>query len=140
MGNTWEPRTSIPPFILKYYEQDLSRLGTSAPSDPKKAKVKMLEQTKTLSGGAPKKDVKNIPNNSKKYKNTLKPEKKAAEKINKKKEETKIPPKEPLKKEKEPPLNTSKILPNNKTQSTQNTKKVAEEVYNIETLVKKKGS
>ena len=100
----------------------------------------MIEQSKTLSGGAPKKDVKNIPNNSEKHKNTLKPEKKAAEQLKKKKEETKIPSKEPLKKEKEPPLNTSKILPNNKTQSKQNTKKVAEEVYNIETLVKKKGS
>merc|ERR1712013_512334 len=121
--NTWEPRASIPPFILKYYEQDLSRLGTSAPSDPEEAKVKMLEHTKTLSDGAPKKDVKNISNNSEKHKNTLKPEKKAAEQLKKKKEETKILPKEPLKKEKEPPLKTSKILPNNKMQSKQNTKK-----------------
>merc|ERR1711892_939025 len=31
--NTWEPKASIPEFILKYYEEDLSRLGTPAPTD-----------------------------------------------------------------------------------------------------------
>ena len=25
--NTWEPRSAIPPFIVKFYEQDLNRLG-----------------------------------------------------------------------------------------------------------------
>eukprot|EP00090_Calanus_glacialis_P031031 TRINITY_DN5075_c0_g1_i1.p1 TRINITY_DN5075_c0_g1~~TRINITY_DN5075_c0_g1_i1.p1 ORF type:complete len:590 (-),score=185.62 TRINITY_DN5075_c0_g1_i1:91-1860(-) len=29
--STWEPRSSIPDFILKYYEEDLSRLGKRAP-------------------------------------------------------------------------------------------------------------
>jgi len=29
--NTWEPRSSIPRFILKFYEQDPSRLGMPAP-------------------------------------------------------------------------------------------------------------
>ena len=29
--NTWEPKSSIPKFILKFYEQDLSRLGMAAP-------------------------------------------------------------------------------------------------------------
>jgi len=31
--NTWEPKASIPEFILKFYEEDLSRLGTPAPTD-----------------------------------------------------------------------------------------------------------
>jgi len=30
--NTWEPRNEIPAFIVKYYEEDLGRLGTPAPS------------------------------------------------------------------------------------------------------------
>merc|ERR1719481_1245394 len=30
--NSWEPKTSIPEFILQYYESDLSRLGKSPPS------------------------------------------------------------------------------------------------------------
>jgi len=29
--NTWEPISSIPPFILKFYEEDMSRLGLPAP-------------------------------------------------------------------------------------------------------------
>ena len=29
--NTWEPKSSIPKFIVKFYEQDLSRLGMPAP-------------------------------------------------------------------------------------------------------------
>ena len=29
--NTWEPRSAIPKFIVKFYEQDLSRLGMPAP-------------------------------------------------------------------------------------------------------------
>jgi len=32
--NTWEPKSSIPEFILRYYEMDLSRLGKPAPSEP----------------------------------------------------------------------------------------------------------
>jgi len=32
--NTWEPRSSIPAFILKHYEEDPSRLGKAAPADP----------------------------------------------------------------------------------------------------------
>jgi len=31
--NTWEPKSSIPAFILKYYEEDPTRLGTPAPTD-----------------------------------------------------------------------------------------------------------
>jgi len=31
--STWEPKASIPEFILKYYEEDLARLGTPAPTD-----------------------------------------------------------------------------------------------------------
>merc|ERR1712130_874813 len=31
--NTWEPKSSIPDFILQYYEMDPSRLGNPAPSD-----------------------------------------------------------------------------------------------------------
>jgi len=31
--DTWEPKTSIPKFILKYYEEDLTRLGKPAPSE-----------------------------------------------------------------------------------------------------------
>jgi len=31
--NTWEPKSSIPEFIIKYYEEDLSRLGTPAPTE-----------------------------------------------------------------------------------------------------------
>merc|ERR550519_2342072 len=30
--NTWEPRSSIPGSILKFYEEDLSRLGKPVPS------------------------------------------------------------------------------------------------------------
>merc|ERR1712150_297217 len=30
--NSWEPRSSIPEFILKFYEQDPSRLGKSSRS------------------------------------------------------------------------------------------------------------
>jgi len=30
--NTWEPKTSIPIFVLKFYEEDLSRLGSPAPN------------------------------------------------------------------------------------------------------------
>merc|ERR1711936_1425178 len=33
--NTWEPRSSIPKFILKYYEESLARLGQPAPSPTK---------------------------------------------------------------------------------------------------------
>ena len=29
--NTWEPKSSLPKFIVKFYEQDLSRLGMPAP-------------------------------------------------------------------------------------------------------------
>ena len=29
--NTWEPKSAIPKFIIKFYEQDLSRLGMPAP-------------------------------------------------------------------------------------------------------------
>merc|ERR1712218_157606 len=29
--NTWEPKSSIPDFILKFYEEDLTRLGKAAP-------------------------------------------------------------------------------------------------------------
>lgn len=29
--NTWEPKASIPGFILKFYEEDLSKLGSPAP-------------------------------------------------------------------------------------------------------------
>ena len=29
--NTWEPKSAIPRFILKFYEQDSSRLGMPAP-------------------------------------------------------------------------------------------------------------
>jgi len=32
--NTWEPRSSIPQFILEYYESDPTRLGTAAPTEP----------------------------------------------------------------------------------------------------------
>jgi len=31
--STWEPKASIPQFILKYYEEDLTKLGTPAPTD-----------------------------------------------------------------------------------------------------------
>jgi len=31
--NTWEPKSSIPEFIIKYYEEDPSRLGTPAPTE-----------------------------------------------------------------------------------------------------------
>jgi len=31
--NTWEPKGSIPPSILKFYEEDLTRLGTPAPAE-----------------------------------------------------------------------------------------------------------
>jgi len=32
--NTWEPKSAIPPFIIKYYEQNLSRLGRPVPAPP----------------------------------------------------------------------------------------------------------
>jgi len=32
--NTWEPKSAIPPFIIKYYEQNLSRLGSPVPAPP----------------------------------------------------------------------------------------------------------
>jgi len=32
--NTWEPRSAIPPFIVKFYEQNLSRLGQPVPAPP----------------------------------------------------------------------------------------------------------
>merc|ERR1712128_332041 len=44
--NTWEPKASIPAFILKWYEQDMSRLGKAAPN-PEQAKQAMLEKEKT---------------------------------------------------------------------------------------------
>eukprot|EP00092_Neocalanus_flemingeri_P087793 GFUD01110853.1.p1 GENE.GFUD01110853.1~~GFUD01110853.1.p1 ORF type:complete len:259 (+),score=91.30 GFUD01110853.1:42-779(+) len=31
--NTWEPKASIPEFILKFYEEDPTRLGTPAPTE-----------------------------------------------------------------------------------------------------------
>lgn len=31
--NTWEPKASIPEFIIKFYEEDLTRLGTPAPTE-----------------------------------------------------------------------------------------------------------
>jgi len=37
--NTWEPRTAIPGFILKFYDMDLKRLGQPAPSLPLEAKA-----------------------------------------------------------------------------------------------------
>jgi len=30
--NSWEPSTSIPKFVLKFYEEDLGRLGSPAPN------------------------------------------------------------------------------------------------------------
>jgi len=32
--NSWEPKSGLPIFITKYYEQDLSRLGSPAPGGP----------------------------------------------------------------------------------------------------------
>jgi len=32
--NSWEPRSGLPVFITKYYEEDLSRLGSPAPGGP----------------------------------------------------------------------------------------------------------
>jgi len=34
--NSWEPRSGLPSFIIKYYEEDLSRLGSPAPTPPTK--------------------------------------------------------------------------------------------------------
>jgi len=34
--NSWEPRTGLPAFIVKYYEEDLGRLGSPAPTPPTK--------------------------------------------------------------------------------------------------------
>jgi len=31
--NTWEPKASIPEFIIKFYEEDLTRLGSPAPTE-----------------------------------------------------------------------------------------------------------
>merc|ERR1712129_685830 len=31
--NTWEPKASIPEFIVKFYEEDPSRLGSPAPTE-----------------------------------------------------------------------------------------------------------
>eukprot|EP00091_Calanus_sinicus_P017270 TRINITY_DN37278_c0_g1_i1.p1 TRINITY_DN37278_c0_g1~~TRINITY_DN37278_c0_g1_i1.p1 ORF type:complete len:103 (+),score=40.15 TRINITY_DN37278_c0_g1_i1:441-749(+) len=31
--NTWEPKSSIPAYIVEFYEADLTRLGKSAPSE-----------------------------------------------------------------------------------------------------------
>jgi len=42
--NTWEPKSSIPQFILKYYEEDPSRLGTTAPADPDEVLVDTEEE------------------------------------------------------------------------------------------------
>lgn len=39
--NTWEPKASIPEFIIKFYEEDLTRLGTPAPTE---AQVEELEE------------------------------------------------------------------------------------------------
>jgi len=39
--NTWEPKASIPEFIIKFYEEDLTRLGTPAPTE---APVEELEE------------------------------------------------------------------------------------------------
>ena len=98
----------------------------------------MLEQTKKPSVKTPKKDQKDIPNNSKKQKSELKSEKNPAENITKKKEETKILSKQTQKEKKS--LNISKIQQKDKTKSMKTTKKVAKDVYNIESLVKKQGS
>jgi len=35
--NSWEPKSGLPTFIVKYYEEDLSRLGSPAPAPPKQA-------------------------------------------------------------------------------------------------------
>merc|ERR1712218_139799 len=73
-----------------------------------------------------------------KQKSDLKSEKKPAEQIKKKKEETKILSKETQ--EKKLSMTPSEISQKDKTKSMKNTKKVEEDVYNIESLVKKQGS
>merc|ERR1711935_1145032 len=40
--NTWEPKSSIPDFILQYYEADLTRLGGPAPSSQRSV-VELVE-------------------------------------------------------------------------------------------------
>merc|ERR1712128_289707 len=42
--NTWEPKASIPKFILKFYEEDPKRLGTPAPSGSQAAAVEEEEE------------------------------------------------------------------------------------------------
>jgi len=34
--NSWEPKSGLPEFIVKYYEEDLARLGSPAPAEPEK--------------------------------------------------------------------------------------------------------
>eukprot|EP00092_Neocalanus_flemingeri_P029705 GFUD01032252.1.p1 GENE.GFUD01032252.1~~GFUD01032252.1.p1 ORF type:complete len:727 (+),score=284.09 GFUD01032252.1:67-2247(+) len=50
--NTWEPKSSIPDFIVKYYEADLTRLGNPAPSNLKEVEeaedVEEVEEVKEV--------------------------------------------------------------------------------------------
>jgi len=57
--NTWEPRASIPSFILKFYEKDLKRLGKQAPALPSEDTEESKSQDK-------KKEPENMKSNERK--------------------------------------------------------------------------
>ena len=100
----------------------------------------MPKEIKKQAVEIPKKDLNRNPNKSEKQESKLKSEKKLAEPMQKKRDATKNISKETIKKYKEPSLKTSEISQKNKTKSMQKTNKGANDVYNIESLVKKQGS
>merc|ERR1712123_106168 len=121
--NTWEPRSSIPGFILKFYDMDLKRLGQPAPPLPS-VEEEESDESESVEEIAPKPKLKE----KTKKKEDL--EEKAMEKLWRGEAAPKSPKKKP----------TSLEPETKNTEKKDEVEKPTEEVYNIEALIEKKGS